>query len=533
MVGNGFSVHFLFIVSPMFSTLPKRVWLLIIITTLLRLIAATFSELGNDEVYYWTYAQHLQWNYFDHPPMVAIWIRLFTGNLTLEKFELFIRLGSIVGCIISTIFIFLIGKNIHSEKAGWFGACLYNASIYASIMAGIFILPDSPQMIFWTGSLYLLIKVIKYPARWIHWILFGICTGLCIMSKVHGIFLWFGFGLYILFQKREYLKNPRLYISIILTAIIISPILLWNISNHFITYKFHSERAVSNIFHPNFFGLTREIYGQFLYSNPFNVIVIVSALIAWHKRKMNHFELLTLYNFIAIPMISVFIVMSFFGDTLPHWSGPAYIALIPIAAVYLGEKKAITIFPKQIKWTLGFSIILLPVGLLIINYFPGTIGTKDSKELGSMDVSLDMYGWKQGGELFRQIYLSEQKNGLMLKGTPVVCYNWFPAAHEDYYFCHPLNIKLMGLGPIFNLHHYLWLNTYNLSKVNMQNAYCIVPSNEHHEAKEVYKRYYDEIDSITTIKTYRNSKVCRTFTVYRLLHWNGILPQLGVNNAFF
>ena len=225
-------------------------------------------------------------------------------------------------------------------------------------------------------------------------------------------------------------------------------------------------------------------------------------------------------------MISVFIVISFLGDTLPHWSGPAYVALIPLAAVYLSEKKASQILPKQIKWALVFIIILLPVSLLIENYYPGTMGTKSSKELGSKDVSLDMYGWKEGGKLFGEMYLSEQKEGVMPKGTPVVCYNWFPAAHEDYYFCRPLHINLIGLGPSFNLHHYLWLNTYNLSKVNLANAYCIVPSNEYHDAKDVYKGYYSEIDSITTINTFRNSKICRTFTIYRLLHWNGKVPKV-------
>ncbi len=82
----------------------KHVLLLIVITSIFRLIGATFLELGNDEVYYWTYSQHLQWNYFDHPPMVALWIRFFTANLTLQQFEVFVRLGSIVACAIGTFY---------------------------------------------------------------------------------------------------------------------------------------------------------------------------------------------------------------------------------------------------------------------------------------------------------------------------------------------------------------------------------------------------------------------------------------------
>lgn len=520
-------MHFRFPVFSTYSSHYKKLFLLIVLTTVLRFFAASFTELGNDEVYYWTYAQHLQWNYFDHPPMVALWIRTFTANLALEKFELFIRLGSIFSCIVSTLLLFHLAKKLFSEKAGWYAACLYNASVYASILTGVFILPDSPQMIFWCSSLYFLMQLLNKPERWCYWLQFGLCAGLCIMSKVHGIFLWFGFGLYILFKERDFLKKPQLYVSIVLTAIIISPILFWNISNNFITYRFHSQRVISSIYSFNFFGLFREIYGQILYTNPFNFIIIISAIVAWWKNKIKHLPSLVLYNFIAIPMIAVFIIFSFFGDTLPHWSGPAYITLIPIASIYLSERYPNSNFPKQIKGALALIIILLTAGVLFTNYFPGTVGEKNNRELGSKDVTLDMYGWEQGAKIFNQIYLKEQNQGSMPLNSPVVCFNWFPAAHEDYYFCRPYNIKLIGLGPINNLHHYIWLNDYNIRQVNMEKAYSITPSNEYHEAKNTYSGYYNQIDSIATIITYRNNNVCRYFTVFRLQGWKGtvLTPQ--------
>ena len=58
-----------------------KILVLISITTLVRCLIAATIGLGNDEVYYVTYAQHLEWNYFDHPPMVALLIRLTTFNL--------------------------------------------------------------------------------------------------------------------------------------------------------------------------------------------------------------------------------------------------------------------------------------------------------------------------------------------------------------------------------------------------------------------------------------------------------------------
>jgi 4-amino-4-deoxy-L-arabinose transferase-like glycosyltransferase len=126
----------------------KRIFFLIAISTIIRSLIACSLELSNTEVYYWTFARHLQWNYFDHPPMVAWLIRLTTLNLLVHH-EFFVRLGAIIASAICTWLIFKIGIKIKNEQTGWFAALLYTASIYSSIAAGAFILPDSPQMVFW------------------------------------------------------------------------------------------------------------------------------------------------------------------------------------------------------------------------------------------------------------------------------------------------------------------------------------------------------------------------------------------------
>src|SRR5690606_12980128 len=44
----------------------------------INLLQATWTEANMDEAYYWLYAQRLAWGYFDHPPMIALWIWLGT-----------------------------------------------------------------------------------------------------------------------------------------------------------------------------------------------------------------------------------------------------------------------------------------------------------------------------------------------------------------------------------------------------------------------------------------------------------------------
>src|SRR3954471_8655996 len=223
----------------------KKIILLIVVSSFIRLIVAGLTELGNDEAYYQAYAQHLQWCYFDHPPMVAWLIRLTTANLLLQQ-ELFIRFGSVVCASIGTSLIYLMGKKMKNNQAGWIAAILYTTSFYTSVISGIFILPDSPEVICWLASMYCMLQIISNQTDKIkqnrYLILLGLCSGLCIMSKIHGVFLWLGFGIYVLSYRRDLLMLSFFWLSIAVTAAIASPILFWNYSNHFITYTYHQGR---------------------------------------------------------------------------------------------------------------------------------------------------------------------------------------------------------------------------------------------------------------------------------------------------
>ena len=51
-------------------------WILNIAWMLLNLLQASVTELANDEAYYVVFAKHLDWGYYDHPPMIALFIYL-------------------------------------------------------------------------------------------------------------------------------------------------------------------------------------------------------------------------------------------------------------------------------------------------------------------------------------------------------------------------------------------------------------------------------------------------------------------------
>lgn len=484
----------------------------ILFFTLLRIFLSFFLELGNDESYYWTYAGRLQWNYFDHPPLVGVWIKLFTLNLLPDDPIFFMRLGSIISCAFSAYFIYKTIATISSERAAMIGTFLYNISFYATISAGTIMTPDVPQMVFWTLSMYMITKIFKDVNRWKYWLLFGISAGLCIMSKVHGVFLWGGFFLYAVFYMRELFFKKQAYAAALITMLIISPILIWNIQNDFITYRFHSDRvAIEKEAALHWLSLLREIIGQVFVNNPFNIALVFIFLFS--KKALSDAAPIRVFKFIALPLLGIIFVIALFRQSLPHWSGPVYVTLLPIAAIGLSQLSLRTA-TNTLRWAFGYTGIFLLMLIAAVNFYPGSFGKKSEPNLGKGDISLDAFGWREAGEKFGMLY----KSTSIVSKPPLVCNDWW-GAHEEYYFARPLGIPMIGLGTVSNLHHYAWRNKYTLPKTNMDTAFCIVHSDEYYDPRKAYADYYSTVDSVTTINILRGNKPAHNFYVYRLSGW--------------
>ncbi|RYD95234.1 MAG: glycosyltransferase family 39 protein, partial [Sphingobacteriales bacterium] len=303
----------------------RKALAMILVLAAFRLWLAFGLELGNDESYYWMYSRQLKPNYFDHPPMVALLIRLCTFNGWLQTPGA-LRLGSVLGGALAAWFLFKAVAALHSQRAGYYASLLYSASFYAGVTAGVYIMPDSPQMIFWTAALWMLARILRNERDWNNWLLFAVFAGASIMSKVHGGFLCSGLGLYVLIHRRAWLRLPQLYVAAALVLLIASPILAWNIHNDFITYRFHSRRVTVDHFNLRFSYLLKEAIGQIVFNNPVNVVLIALGLAYWRRLPEGARRELPLFCWIALPHACFLLFIALFRDTtLPHWSGPAYV----------------------------------------------------------------------------------------------------------------------------------------------------------------------------------------------------------------
>lgn len=503
-----------------FTKVEIKLLILILASSLIRGIIAGSIEFGNDEVYYWTYALFPDWSHFDHPPMIGWMIQLFSLNLIKDS-EFFIRLASIIFGAINTGLIYLITKTIYNERAGLIASLLYTSSIYCFIIAGIFILPDTPQSLFWLLSIYLLINVVSnkntYNIQKKYLLLAAVSLGFGMLSKYSTIFIWVGLGLYVLIYERKWLLTWQFYISILISLVLTIPIILWNIQHHFLSFTFHSERVnfIGSTLQPNY--LFKELLGQIIYNNPIVFVLIILALISFFRKKIkiekSQSKLILL---IAFPLIFLFLLFAMFRSVFPHWTGPAYMTLLVFPAVYLSEK-----FPNKIcSWPVKSALILLMsilvFGMIQINFGMFMFNESDSeKKKGYKDFSLEMFGWNQMKEKFEQILILDIQNGIVDNDIVLLSNKWFPAAHIDYYVARPLGIKLLCIGSLDQIHKYAWINQKRGGFKLGMSAYYITTSHFYKEPG-ILNEYFSETVLHNKFPIIRNGKVVEYVFIYLL-----------------
>jgi hypothetical protein len=378
-------------------------------------------------------------------------------------------------------------------------------------------MPDSLQMVFWLAALHYLLAI-DLNNKTKDWLLFGVFTGLCILCKVHGVFLWFGFGVYLLFFNRKTFLAPQLYISVLITAAIVSPILFWNIQNDFITFSYHGDRFGATGIHIDDF--LQAFFGQLFYNNPVNVILTLIALRYVAKRKVinNSTRLLIC---IGVFMILVVTGMSLFNPVLPHWSGPGFITLLFIPSIFLSEIKKAYLRRIWLRTSAGLIIVAFFGGIAAIQFLPTTIGSKERNELGANDFTLDMYGWRVFGSEFRNWYAEEIKQGTISSDIKFISNNWFPASHIEYYVTRQLQKPIIGVGNLRDLHHFKWLNEYRDSLRTNENAIVIQPSNWGFDVKQAYGDKFQSIKLLRTFEQKRSGSLVRLIHVYYLQNFVG------------
>lgn len=293
---------------------------------LLRLIAAGCTGLVPDETYYWLWAQHPAFGYYDHPPMVAWGIAAFTW---LSDAALLVRLPFVISFVALSWLIYDTGKMLFSEAVARRALLWLNACLLLSI-GSVVATPDPPSVLMWAGGLWALAKVqASGKGQW--WLVFGLFAGLGVEAKYTNLFLGLGVLAWLLLDKptRKWLLTPWPWLAGVIAVAAMAPNLIWNAQHGWITFAKQFGRIEGARFTVQY--LPEFVVSQVLLINPLIFVFVILGVGIWWKRRTE--SPLTLVIALPLPLMAYMLVHVFHDRIQGNWPAPVYPGLVLLAAV--------------------------------------------------------------------------------------------------------------------------------------------------------------------------------------------------------
>ncbi|MEQ8325286.1 MAG: glycosyltransferase family 39 protein [Vicingaceae bacterium] len=337
--------------------LKYRHHLLIGVYTLLNFIQSMFTELANDEAYYWMYSNFLDWGYFDHPPAIAFIIKIGYG---LFKNELGVRLMVV---ILNSSSLYLL-REIIGRK--YFGLLFLLFCSISSLQVYSFIaVPDSP-LLFTTCLFFYAYQRFLDRNILSDTLLLGMSMALLMYSKYHGILIIF----FTMASNRKLIMNPRFIVAGISALLLYAPHLNWQVMNDFPSYQFHVLNRSQSPY--DYMDTTNFLLGQFLITGPFMTIPLLYRAIRWKSEAV--FDKSLRYTMFGIFLFFLFSTANDHAEA--NWTISACIPMILLAHHSLTKEQVLTNWLVPVA-SLSILALLFVRLHLMFDLLPNKITIKD------------------------------------------------------------------------------------------------------------------------------------------------------------
>src|SRR5665647_1302066 len=312
------------------ARLVRNTVLTILALVALRLVAAAFTPLTFDEAYYWMWSKHLAGGYYDHPPMVALVIRL--GTMVAGDTELGVRLASILLALPMSFAVFRAASILFGGvRAAATAAILLNVTLMAAV-GTLIVTPDAPLLVASSFVLFFLAKELE-TGRGEWWLAVGIAIGAALLSKYTALFFGPAILIWLLSvaKLRRWLLTPWPYLGGLVALALFTPVILWNADHHWVSFIKQLGRARIEDFRPVF--IAELIPTQVAFATPLVFILGAMGLHALAWRNAGAFAARALINAMFWTIVAYFVWHSLHARVEANWFAPVYPAFAIAAAV--------------------------------------------------------------------------------------------------------------------------------------------------------------------------------------------------------
>ncbi len=376
------------------------------------MIAPTFG-LGVDEAHYVLYAKHLDLSYFDHPPLVG-WIHSLLFY-TVGTNEFLARVPAIMISFVFNFFLYFWVEDFTENKAVAFASVVAVNLLFMVNALFIMLLPDTILM-FLIFPLMHATKRLETNNDISSYVYAGIIFGLLGLTKYTSVIFVPMFILYFILIKRlDVIFNIKILILIFIASVIISPVIVWNINNDFVSLKYQSSHVIRNKIKLKYFF--RSLGGQV---GGYNLFFFLIAFYGFFKSLFIHDRKLLTAKLYGGSIITFFTFTSFTNTVLPHWTIIFYVLYLPIG-IYFVWQNFNGLKSKFFKYGITISAILISVLFIELGF--KIIPFPDYNTLYG-----DIYGYdlimKEADDIFKL-------NNKKLKAVAVT--NWTYGSRANYY----------------------------------------------------------------------------------------------------
>jgi hypothetical protein len=316
--------------NPNESRLVLNTVLTVSALVVLRLAVAAWTPLTFDEAYYWMWSKNLAGGYYDHPPMVALVIRL--GTMIAGDTELGVRLVSILLALpMSWAVYHAAGILFGGRRVAATAAILLNVTLMAAVGTMI-ITPDAPVLVAASFVLFALAKVLE-TGRGAWWLAVGVAAGAALLSKYTALF----FGPAILIwlaavpKLRRWFLSPWLYLGGLVALALFFPVIRWNADHHWVSFIKQMGRARIEDFKPAF--IAELIPTQIAFATPLVFILGAMGLYALIRHRVGAMGARVLISTMFWIIVGYFVWHSLHARVEANWFAPVYPAFAVAAAV--------------------------------------------------------------------------------------------------------------------------------------------------------------------------------------------------------
>ncbi|GAB4388503.1 MAG: glycosyltransferase family 39 protein [Thermodesulfovibrionales bacterium] len=365
---------------------PTFLGVVLLVVSLFRIYYITrgYLDISPDEAHYWEWSRHLDLSFYSKGPLIAYLIA--AGTAVFGDNELGVRALAVVLSALSSVLLYLLGRDLFDEKVGAASAVLFQAVPLFNTY-GVVMTIDAPFVFFWIASLLLFHRAVSRDSL-AYWSLLGVSMGLGLLAKYTMAFFYPCAALFLLAARRHrrLLLSLKPYWAAALSLVFFSPVIIWNARNGWVSLKHtaYSHLNVDEGLKVSLGSVLNFVGGQLAVVTPILMVLVLYALI-----KRERTERWSFLFWFSVPMLLFFLAKSIQGKVQANWAMAGYLTgLLAFSSRYLRDfGRAGKARKALVATAVSMSLILSAVAHFTAElHFPR-----------GMDPSQKLRGWKPLG----------------------------------------------------------------------------------------------------------------------------------------